>query len=395
MLGLGKALRHFIATFKHDILDTSPEPNGYISLSFKNTSHCDVIVVDRNNETLLVEKALPGTDTSVPGFEIKMTRRHATRASTNAIANLTNTMASIIGGMNALHKDTLAILTKNIVEGTGATSIARRFFVPIKDIENDRAIFEQQSGLVLCVAGGHLEVVHPESQEYRMRNQNNEFLNNQPVGRLYEIVDNFRTHKERFVFVGNEVLRIHYTADNTRADGLYVTEVESLGGATSKSVTKHYEFEEGFKKFGLFLTKEEALTNGNPSHIHQLELENLKAKLAHSEQLNRLEASKDKGIEIVQTREQREKDNFIRDQERAESVRQAAYTAELARQVEEQKRITAEMAEKAKRDELRREMAQSAYSTNLKTTSETIKFIPALIAGVVAICGGLVLWRKA
>ena len=394
MFGLAKALARYVASFKMDILDTGAEAGGSITFSFINSSHLDIVVLDRNNENLFVEKALPGTDVSEPGLTIKMTRYHSSRASTNAIGNLTNSLASQHGGFNVIQQNTLDIVSRGMIERCGASTVCRRFFVPIKDIENHRSVFETRTGLVLCVNGGWSDVCHPESEEFRAKNQNAGFLDKQPVGRLFEIVDNHHQHKERFVFVGNEVLRVHYTADVERDNGLWVTEVESKGGARSVSRTTRYDFEEGYKKFGLFLTREEAETSGNPGILQQKEIEDLKRQIAvDNHKMAIIEQAR--AAEVAERKSMLEKSSHeLKESQAAITLQETMANSETQRWINEQRRITEIMKDDAERERIRRDVAHSSYSSSLKSSTDTFKYVPAIVTGVLAAGAGLLYFLK-
>lgn len=387
MIGLTSAVHRYIAKFNNDVNDVGVEAGGAITHSFINSTHHDILVVDRNNEAILVERAQPGTDMSEPGLTIKMHRYHASRKSGSSAAHYTRLMGTTLGGMNEIHNDTLNILSKNMVTASGTLSICRRFFVPLKEIENHTTVFEQKTGLVLSIDGSCASILHPESEEFRMSNQNASFLENQPVGRLYEIVDNHRQHKERFVYIGNEVLRVPYTLDRERADGLYITEVESRGGVRSVSKTTRYDFEEGYKKFGLFITKEEAETSGNPGLNQQRLIEELKSRLA-------VRQAEEAVTSVDRKSEQEREAQDLRSAESLSKLQENAYMVELRRHAEEQKQITEEARERTKRDDIRREAEYASYSSSLKSTSDTIKFVPAIIAGVAALCGGIMIFSR-
>lgn len=379
---LSRIIERICAGFIADYGDTGAEVGGFITHSFLNTSHADIVVVDRNNEATLVEKALPGANTAEPGLIVKMTRFHPTEKSKQAGLHFNHALGNILGRISLVFQDTLNTHQKGFTKTPrGGITVCRRYFIPISRIENAKVLFEENTGLVLATGCDNYEMlVHPDSREYRTMNQNAQLYDNKPVGRMFEIVDTLRQHRERFVFVGNGVLRVDAVIDPSRADGLYVTEVQCKGGNRSSTVTVRYDFEEGYKKFGLYLSREEAETGGNPGLAAIRELEELRAKIAK-------EALESKQKEQVETRavQSLETQQRMIDMQREHELR-----TRIGLESMETKRIQ----EDAQRQSAIREAELHAYSTRLKSSSETMRFIPAVIAGVVALVGGFALWKR-
>lgn len=376
-------VERFCAAFIPDQVDTAPELGGYITHSFINTSAIDIVVVDRNNEVTVIDKALPGATTNEPGLTVKMTRYHPTEKNARASLDYIRGFGNLFGCASRLFQDTATTHQKGFTRSNmGGVHVCRRFFVPVNKIENAGALFEENTGLVLGVSGHDnlQDMVHPDSNEFRVLRQNAPLYDNKPVGRLFEIVDSLRQHRERFVYVGNGVLRVNAVVDSSRSDGLYVTEVQCKGGNRSSSTTVRYDFEEGYKIFGLYLSREEAETGGNPGLAAQRELEELKAKIAR-------DAVEMKHREQVQTHENTLVERRIRTEQST-----LDHTLETSLAIERLR--TAQLQENQKREDAIRNAEFSAYSNNLRSSSEMFKYVPVFIAGCAALLGGLALWKR-
>lgn len=394
MIDLIVAIARHRAVFVMDKMDTGPEAGGSITFSFINTTCLDIVVIDRNHESMFIERAMPGTNMDEPGLMIKMTRNHPTRSSMNAVPTLIGDLANQHGGPNSVQASALSVYATSLRGGNGSGTICRRYFVPLKDIENNTNLFETQTGLVISVNQGWQNVCHPESEEFRSKNQNTSFFDNQPVGRLFEIVDNERQHKERFVFVGREVIRVQNTVDRERDNGLYVTEVRAMGGKRSTSNTTRYSFEEGYKKFGLFLTREEALTSGDPGLLQLRENEELKRQLEVNKH-NMALIEQQHAAEVLGRKVELEKNSHIlKEAQMVMAAKEASDLHHTAHAVNANRRITENMKDEAERDRIRRDAAHASYSSSLKASSDSFKYLPSIITGTVAVCAGLIYFFK-
>ncbi len=257
------------------------------TVDFINKTPFKVVVVDRNSVPVLLNEAPSGTDMRRPGVEIRVCYRFYGPVGYRA-------MIEVLESLGTALKDTSeerAKITETMIDINGKNISGFEFVIrrhiPQQDLQEYKAIYEVSTDYMVCIGSSYLAFAHPESREGRNNKDLNDYVKGRPNGRLVEIVDNSKEIKERFMFAMNSVIRIPVIQDHTRDNGIYVTNVRDNGMSTSDVDTVRYGFEEASEKFGLYATKEDALTSGNPDRISKLqvaererELQELKSSLA-------------------------------------------------------------------------------------------------------------------
>lgn len=376
--------------------DFHPEVGGHMTFSFLNNSGQDLALIDRNNDVQIVPQGMGGNDTFNPGLRIKQVRYNT---SYNAGENMTRLLVGLIralGRSNAALENSLMCAKTATRDAMGRYWTERAFDLPIDRILNSDGVLEEQTGYLVVPTSLIGRVSHPDSVISREHGKNTEHVKNRPTGRLIEIVDNNAMYKERFVFMCNEVVRVPAVRDRDRIEGVWVTEVRDVGAETSKLEAVRYSFEEGFKRYGLWPTREEAESNGNPAVTHQRALEELKRQ---NEQLSaeiRLRDTRHAAelAERKQEYERKVQSNRENEADLARAERVAAFNNE--QELAHYKSVTAAAEDEARRRKIREDMEHHSYSSSLRTSSETFKYMPAIIAGAVGLSAGIAafFWRR-
>lgn len=365
--------------------DYHPEPGGHVTFSFQNNSGRDLAVIDRNNDVQIIPQALGGSDLSNPGLRIKIIRYNISFNAATQTAQALGIILKAIGRTNpSLESSLLCARTANKDE-YGRYYTERAVTVPIDAILNNAGVLEENTGLVVIPLELIGRISHPDSIVSREFGKNKDYVKGRPSGRLIEIVDNNSVYKERFTFMSNEVVRIPSIRDTDRVEGVHVSYVRDVGRTVSHLETKHYSFEEGFKRFGLFGTREEAENSGNPGLAMQ-------AKLEEMERENRLLSSQLKQEELrhakdlAEAKRELESRSLAITAEESELKRQErlgalAHAEEAARM----KSITSSLEDQARRNRITEEAQHASYSSSLKSTADTYKWMPAIVAGTLAV----------
>lgn len=90
------------------------------------------------------------------------------------------------------------------------------------------------------------------------------------AGLFIRIVDNNQLCPSRFFFSGKQLIEVPCRLDQTKADGVYaIILTKENHGLRTRS--EFMTFEEAEKEFGLYRTREEALTGGDPTRFIDLE----------------------------------------------------------------------------------------------------------------------------
>ena len=351
------------------------------TIDFTNFTPHPVVVVDRQNIPVILPPAPPGTNLNNPRIEIRTFYQffgvENIREMANVI-NFINTKLASLGNDRKILYDTLTVEKLDSYKGHLSFTTIRK--IPCKDLETVGALLDQGSGFMFTMNNKHLTTVHPESLEGKMIGNHTEFVTARPVGILIEIVDNERIIRERFTYANNNVLQVPAIQDVNRNSGVYVSYVRDVGFEKSIVDTKTMTLEEAEKELGLYRTKEEAMTNGNPELISKnllerskLELEELRNVASRMEAENRqLEAEYKQKLIVLESSQKEmiltlETDNKLK----------ASEIVKLKEEVEKRKLVRDEYYE--------------TRSSDRKDASEMIKFIPAVLMGFI---GAAILFRK-
>lgn len=259
-------------------------------VDFNNMTPFKIVVVDRNSVPVLLPEAPSGTDMRFPGVEIRICYRFYGHVGYRSMIEILESLGNVLKDRN----EERAKITEMMIEVNGKNipgfEIVIRRFISQQELQEYKAIYDVGTDYMVCVGNSYLTFAHPESREGRNNKDIDGYVKGRPNGRLIEIVDNNKEIKERFMFCTNSVIRVPVIQDVERDNGIYVTNIRDNGMSTSDIDTVRYSFEEGSEKFGLFLTKEDALTSGNPDRISKVlvaererELQELKAVLSKQE----------------------------------------------------------------------------------------------------------------
>lgn len=196
---------------------------------------------------------------------------------------------------------------------------------------------------------------------------------------------------DRYININNTVYKVPLTTDPQQPAGVYVY---TNTGEDSEPI--YHSFDEAQETLGLYTTRALAQDYGNPQDAYKrkLEEEALKNKANYLEKEKELQqqahALKQEELAL---KSQYEKEDLIRKTEQAElnqRLREHEYTIKklTTEKTEQLAKLKAELEEQqAIRD---REMAELKYkmdmrSYNRKDTSETIKWLPTIVGGILSL----------
>lgn len=351
------------------------------TIDFVNMTPHQIVVLDRQNVPVILPPAPAGTLMNPARVEIRFHYQFfntaAIREMGNAV-NYINTQLSSLGEERKFLTDTLLSEQSDAFKGHLAFTSVRK--IPLCDIQNAGALYDQASDFVLTWNNSHLTTMHPESMDRRMHGDHEEYVKSRPVGFLIEIVDNESTIRERFTYACNSVIRIPAIKDPTRSSGIYASTIKDVGQSVSMTDTTVYTLTEAESKFGLYATTEEARTNGNPEMIAKHMIEKTRVELMESKNRASLLEAENRQIEagyktkmIILEAEQKEKFLQFENENKVK-------TAEILR-----------LKEEVEKRKLVRDEYYEARSSERKDSSELVKFIPAVLMGFI---GAAIIFRK-
>ena len=344
-------------------------------IDFINRTSVQIVVIDRNNIPTFLPPAPAGTNLMNPCVEVRV--RYNTYGDHNlkAVYSGLEMTAATVGPLVDDRLEFYRSLGDNIngrqVINFNSTLLVRE--IPFKDLIDARVLFDKASGFVFCVENYHVETLHPESLKGRELAGHQDYVKGRPTGTLFEIVDNQRMYKERFTFASNQVLRIPTVVDSQRPDGVYVTTVTDVGRSESTSECKRLTMAEASVQYGLYATREEAESAGNPE---------LLVKNRHTELIQTFERTqaefRQKEIELKHLLTVSEAENKKKILElESQANERALEIKKLKDQLD---------ARRAVRDDYYDER-----STAREETKEWLKVVPLVLA---AFCGGALLARR-
>ena len=267
--------------------------------------------------------------------------------------------------------------------------------IEAKDLVDGECVFEEISNLVFSHKN-IFSLLHPGSVQARIEKlpEMNFNKNTMPQGLNFEIIDNDNPGAQRFIHMANTVVAVDVRRDFVKPQGLYVYRTTGEGDPSHAILSEFYgmgvnegngTIEQGCTLYGIYKTKEEAETNGNPEILLNL---HLKEKEQGNREL-KLEVERQKSIaDENKIRYQQE----VQELDRKNTAEKAAFERKILEDRTEFERKLAE--EKAERENrLNREKDYyERKSADRKDVSELIKFIPAVLMGFI---GAALLFRRA
>jgi len=210
---------------------------------------------------------------------------------------------------------------------------------------------------------------HPNSAEGRKRKTTAaaDALRSE-YGFIYwiELIDNLGKEGNRFVSICNQVYQIAAKADKNRADGVYIVSSAATNGTLNpnETVTEFKSFEDAERDNGLYRTYVLAASNGDIAGLRKKELQDQ----IHANEVERQKYLREKQQHDA---EMEEKNRELKNLEHERMLTNRA--------LDDLKRNQEFMAD-VQRLHLKDQMEKK--STDRKDTSELIKFLPTILAGV-------------
>ena len=347
---------------------------------FVNRTGSQMVVTDRQNTPIVLPPAPVGADLREPGVDICKRYSFHGYQTLKDLGVILGYVKNICGteGQDRCRIRSQVDSSSLTINNPYFTIVVTRT-VPLKDIVEDKIVFDQGSGFMVSLENNYLHALHPESVEARMAPDFKDYVVGNPTGMLIEIIDNENQYGDRYMYSGNTVVKIPSFKNKERPSGVYVATVEETGnGRTEVKGPIHYTMEQAEEVYGLFRTQEEAMTGGNPKLLSEERL--LQQKKEFDIQKQEFEQRKQE-LELENIRIKSEYAQRATDAER--KLREELQAIEL-----ERKRLEAE-AERRKEEQARLSDARKDYyegrSYERKDHSEWLKIGAALITGAVAV----------
>lgn len=392
-MGLGNYDVHFFHTGpKHNTdINSLENSSDYRSAQFFiNNTPEDFTVIYRNNLPLYISKASAGFQS---GKEFCIRTNYHFLSHTRITTTITHLGEYIknntdrLEDLDILYKAlTTAYQNDNRVSSITVT-IDRR--IDISAVKKLGSVYVPEVDLVLQVGQPNLDKSHPYSKDGRAKAEYVDFISEKKVsGILMELVDNDQHHKSRFLYAALQVIEIPSVQDKTRASGVYFSKVayDSLGEIHIKPY--YYTLEEAEKILGLYRTKDEAITGGNPEFIAKKLNQERDEKLTELKHDLDIAKSQMKLDELKRDQQLKETEHRLRESEHKLKMAELKAKEEEARaaaELEKERKETARLKEELdkKRDYRKDYFEERSYQR--KDSSDLLKLLPVLITAALAV----------
>ena len=151
-------------------------------------------------------------------------------------------------------------------------------------IKESTFIYLHDEDILMCSSEHANRILHPNSPEGVTDASHYDYVtNNGMTGFFVEIVDNDSSIGTRFIFTGKRLLEITPVEDINRRTGVYYHVAQNHPAAGVDIEKSYCSSDEAMENIGLFRTKDEAITGGNPENISKSELESMKLQTARAQ----------------------------------------------------------------------------------------------------------------
>lgn len=249
---------------------------------YVNNTNEDICVVHRNNLPIVIRKAV-GYFGGLGTFAIRNVYHFKGQEQIiNTINNLQHLKKKCSIQANELDLVLTALLKAyDSDHRITSYSVAVDKEVPVKTLRNHSAIYVQEADVMLCDARSTMQCLHPYSEEGMIHYDYHGMVEERRVSGVFlELIDNENTVKTRYMYVAKQLIEIPAKQDKSKVSGLYFTLADHDKLNEVHLEPKHLSFDQAEKEVGLYKTREEALSGGNPEVLSRTEEERVKRELA-------------------------------------------------------------------------------------------------------------------
>lgn len=318
-----------------------------------NNSSLNIYVTHRNNLVVNTPRQL---DSNFPKGDIVI-RTIYDFTTTSTIKDVLKCVQDITS-QHTLKSTDLKIIEDRLLRSLSRSPFAAKEtivldrVIPVKAIVEKSMIYLHDDDLLLSTKETACQVLHPFSSEAGLDPETVDYVTNHGLtGFFIELIDNENQSSTRYMFTGRRLLEVNPKRDPNRKSGVYYhhTTHHPLTGSDIKQ--GFCTLEESLEDVGLYKTRDEAMTGGDPDIISKKELEESKKEV-------------------------------IRAQQELERVKH-----EASLEKERNEKIRLEREEFYAERKLKRVDTYEERSTVRKDSSEVLKLAAAAVGGAIAVFG--------
>lgn len=223
----------------------------------------------------------------------------------------------------------------NLNYSTTTATIVLERPIDASEIEQKGSLYLPDEDVVLCKYDRSSYVNHPLSDKGRLMDYARAFSAGTDMSGVgIRLVDNTSTYSKRYIWLAGEIVAIPTTKDPDLHDGVYITRINQKPTLTKGNIAEsdivYMTTEEAQEKIGLYRTREEAMSGGNPEMV----LKNVDAELRNEKA--RLEKEK---LNAERSLEQIKRDNATAEQHhKTTELELKAVNLKMSQELEEAKR---------------------------------------------------------
>lgn len=280
------------------------------------------------------------------------------------------------------------------VRGVSAYAQTNLIFLTLNQMTKNDAVYIREADALISLHGSIARVQHPNSS-IGMAALDVGRLQPSPgqVGIVVKAIDNEGYAGRRFMFSGKDVITIPTYEDPNMESGVYITTMNSDLHGEIRRTTVRYSFEDA-EQHGIYRTKEQAITNGNPekkleNDALQLKSDNISRKIEESSTTHELRMMEKKWDAFMTAMQQQTKEQDRLREERnallADELREKQLLLDRIRQLEREALETKSLSRKDYYDHIAQERDDyyDRRTAVRKDSSEMLKYIPPFVMGLV------------
>lgn len=241
---------------------------------YVNESSVDITITQRNNLPIIVNKAI-GHNRDKKQITVKNVFSFKSNeqivATINNINEYQKTYENKQEDLENIKK--ILILNYNNDRFCSNISIVINYGIDISIIKENNVVYVPNLDLLINLGTYNNAYPHPFSSEGHGMKEYNDLIKDKKISGIFiELVDNENNIKNRYMYVAKQLLEIPVRKDKNRESGVYFSKATYDRLDEIHIKPEYYNYDKAEVELGLYKTKEEANTGGNPEHISKNEL---------------------------------------------------------------------------------------------------------------------------
>lgn len=380
----------------HGILNANRNNFGFTqNIAVYNFTDRPVYVKTQGNATFVVHpiRHLVGSSTARSHIEVRVTSGVSGRVDFNATLELMERLLDdglyMSPEAHGLKEKLQSLIAANAFKPQhNKVDVFSPYIVDEANFPTDDTIvYVKECNLTLSFSKETTLEHHPQSSEAWSSPDVRSYQEaRQAAGNFIRVVDNEDHHQNWFYYSAKHVVEVKSVHDASKENGVYFTKLVYKDGA-NRLENDFATFEEAGVKFGVYTTREEALTGGNPEQLASIEETKWKVQLeAARKELDEVRLEND----LVKNKHERELLDVKRD---AAVVKENIEMKQVERKAKVEKK-SSKHKEKHEKRSLDRKEKHEEKTLAIKAAETAIKFGPVILTAALAITATMLSTRN-